>query len=165
MPPAPAGIRSAQILGHYAPSETITGDGAFGPTRSPLGVRQLFLPFAAVVAILAIGVDVAQWLRGAPLWVDEEMIALNLRDRTFSELSGPLWLSQAAPLGWMFVERATMLTFGTGELSLRLLPLLFGIGTIAAALWAGARWLVLSRRCCLSRWCPSASGCRTTASR
>ena len=95
----------------------------FGPTRSPLGVRQVFLTIAAVVAILAIGVDVAQWLRGAPLWVDEEMIALNLRDRTFSELSGPLWLDQAAPLGWMFVERAAILTFGTCELSLRLPPL------------------------------------------
>jgi hypothetical protein len=131
-------------LGHYAPgAERIRSTVMllFGPTRSPLGVRQLFLPFAAVVAILAIGVDVAQWLRGAPLWVDEEMIALNLRDRTFSELSGPLWLGQAAPLGWMFVERAAILTFGTGELSLRLPPLLFGIGTIAAALWAGARWL------------------------
>ena len=137
----------------------------FGPTRSPLGVRQLFLPFAAVVAILAIGVDVAQWLRGAPLWVDEEAIALNLRDRTFSELSGPLWLGQAAPLGWMFVERAAILTFGTCELSLRLPPLLFGIGTIAAALWAGARWLNPSRRCCSSCWCPSARGCRSTASR
>jgi hypothetical protein len=111
------------------------------PSRSPLVVRRLFLTCAAVLAILAIGVDVAQWLRGAPLWVDEEMIALNLRDRTFFELSGPLWLGQGAPFGWMFVERAALLTFGTGELSLRLPPLLFGIGTIAAAWWAGARWL------------------------
>lgn len=102
--------------------------------------RYLLLPLIAI-ATLAIGVDVAQWLRATPLWVDEEMIALNIRDRTFSELSGPLWLGQGAPLGWMFIQRAAILTLGTSELALRLAPLLFGIATILAAVLVGARWL------------------------
>lgn len=103
------------------------------PTRFPL--------LLAAIAILAIGIDVAQWLRAAPLWVDEEMIAINVRDRAFSELPGPLWLGQGAPLGWLFAQRAAILAFGTSELALRFLPLLFGSATIAAAAWVGARWL------------------------
>ena len=39
------------------------------------------------------------------MWVDEEMIALNLRDRGWLDLAGPLWLGQTAPLGWLALQR------------------------------------------------------------
>ena len=34
------------------------------------------------------------------------MVALNFRDRSFPDLPGPLWLGQAAPLGWLALQRA-----------------------------------------------------------
>jgi hypothetical protein len=34
-----------------------------------------------------------------------------------------------------------LVTFGTGERALRLLPLLFGIATIVVAVWSGRRWM------------------------
>jgi hypothetical protein len=99
------------------------------------------------------------WLGVAkPLWVDEEMLALNVRDRTFQELAGPLWLNQSAPFGWLVLERLLMLTLGTGERAVRLLTVLFGIGTLAAATWIGRRWLtplgavVLVSMCAFGEW-------------
>jgi hypothetical protein len=95
----------------------------------------------AIVAIAAGALHIAEWLGAAPLWVDEEMIALNIRDRGFAGLPGSLWLGQAAPLGWLFIQRAVLVTLGTSEISLRLVPLLFGLATLGAAVWVGQRWL------------------------
>ena len=94
-----------------------------------------------LLAIIASLLDIAQWLRGAPLWLDEEMIAINLRDRSFAELTGALWLGQSAPLGWLVVQRAVLLLIGSSELALRFVPLCFGIATLAAAAWIGQRWM------------------------
>lgn len=107
---------------------------------SPASVTPALLSLASLVGLVAC-LDVLQWLRGAPLWVDEEMIAINIRDRSFAELTGTLWLGQSAPLGWLAVQRTVLLLFGAGELVLRFVPLLFGIATLAAAAWIGWRWL------------------------
>lgn len=69
------------------------------------------------------------------------MIALNIRDRSFADLPGVLWLGQSAPLGWLVVQRLVLLVSGTGELALRAVPLLFGISTLVAAAWVGLRWI------------------------
>ncbi|HJR60872.1 MAG TPA: hypothetical protein VJ813_15790 [Vicinamibacterales bacterium] len=120
-------------------------------------IRALLLP-GVIIALLAAGLDTWQWLRASPLWVDEEMIALNVRDRPFAELPGALWLGQSAPLGWLVIERAAVLAFGTGELVLRLVPLLFGIATLAAAAWVGHRWMnwlgaaLLTICCAIAQW-------------
>jgi hypothetical protein len=78
---------------------------------------------------------------GRPLWLDEEMIALNLRDRGLLQLAGPLWLNQAAPLGWMALVRMLLVMFGTSERVLRAVPMLFGLATLATAYWFARRWL------------------------
>ena len=93
------------------------------------------------VAIVAIAVDIYQWRAALPFWVDEEMIALNLRDRAVSDLAGALWLGQSAPFGWLVLERAAMAVLGTGEAAMRALPLFFGLATIGAAVWVGRRWM------------------------
>ena len=69
------------------------------------------------------------------------MIAINLRERSFSDLRGPLWLAQSAPIAWLIVQRAVILTLGGSEIALRAVPVVFGIGTLGAALWIGRRWL------------------------
>jgi hypothetical protein len=75
------------------------------------------------------------------MWVDEQMLALNARDRSFAELAGPLWLNQSAPPGWLALERAALLTIGTSERAARLLTLLFGVGTLIVGVWIGRRWM------------------------
>ena len=66
---------------------------------------------ASVIAIL----EFRRLLVPTPLWLDEETIALNVRDRAFSQLGGPLWLGQSAPFGWLVFERAAILALGTSE--------------------------------------------------
>jgi len=91
---------------------------------------------AASAAVLVYWTSTAR-----PMWVDEEMLALNVRDRGFLQLAGPLWLDQSAPLGWLALERLMMLAFGTGERAVRALTVIFGIGTLATAWWIGRRWM------------------------
>ncbi len=84
---------------------------------------------------------VIQWSWGRMLWLDEEMIAINIRDRSFRELAGALSLGQAAPYAWLVIERALLLAFGAGERTLRFAPMAFGVATLASALWIGRRWM------------------------
>src|SRR5262245_49860187 len=84
-----------------------------------------------VIGVAGAALQIYQWAGARPLWLDEEMIAVNLRDRTFAELTGTLWLAQSAPLGWLFVQRAVLITLGMRELALRLVPVLFGVATVA----------------------------------
>jgi hypothetical protein len=84
---------------------------------------------------------VYQWYWSRPLWVDEEMIALNIRDRTLAELIGALWMNQSAPLGWLWAQRLVIVSFGTTERALRALPVLFGLATLTGALAIGRAWM------------------------
>jgi hypothetical protein len=93
------------------------------------------------------------WAGGRPLWLDEQMVALNLRDRPLSELTGGLWLDQSAPLGWLATERASIVMFGFSEPALRFVPLTFGIAVLGAALWIGTRWMTTTAACALVLLC------------
>ena len=109
-------------------------------TRYTRPYRVLLSP-AVAVAIAAAYFDLAQWLRAAPFWVDEEMIAINIRDRSLVDLAGPLWLGQSAPLAWLMVQRLILVWLGAADVTLRFLPVLFGVATVAVAVWIGRRWL------------------------
>ena len=120
--------------------------------------RSALLVTGALCLAALLTVDIYQWLAALPLWVDEEMIALNVRDRSVAGLSGPLWLGQSAPLGWMVLERAAITLFGTGEVSVRAVALLFGLAGVAATVWVGRRWMspiaavVFVLMCWISPW-------------
>ena len=79
----------------------------------------LIVTSAMTVAAAAIVIDIYQWRTALPFWVDEEMIALNLRDRSIADLTGVLWLGQSAPFGWLVLERIAMAMLGTGEAAMR----------------------------------------------
>lgn len=112
------------------------------------------------LAIVLVGAAllVVQWAHGRMLWLDEEMIAINLRDRTVTTLTGRLSLGQAAPYGWLVAQRAMLLAAGSGERALRFLPMAFGVATLAAALWIGRRWMrvggaaALAFLCAFGQW-------------
>ena len=119
--------------------------------------RILLIPSVAVAIVIA-GYDISQWLRAAPLWVDEEMIAVNLRDRSLAGLAGPLWLGQSAPLAWLLLQRCVISILGTADVVLRLVPLVFGISMLMVAAWIGQRWMrrssaaLLVLLCGLGHW-------------
>jgi hypothetical protein len=49
------------------------------------------------IALAGAAVDTYHWSRAAPLWLDEQMVAVNLRDRSVVNLAGTLSLGQTAP--------------------------------------------------------------------
>ena len=122
------------------------------PSRDPAGILVVSLALAGAALLLY------QWAGQLPLWLDEEMLAINLRARALGELRGRLWLAQAAPFGWLALQRLVLVAAGTGEAALRLVPLLFGLGTLVAAVWIGRRWLggtgaaVLALLCAFGPW-------------
>ena len=113
---------------------------------------------ASAIALAGAGLLVYWGRLARPLWVDEEMIALNARWRSFADLGGPLWLDQTAPLGWLALERVALVTFGVDERAARALTIAFGIGTLAVAVWIGRRWMtplgaaILAALCAIGPW-------------
>lgn len=69
------------------------------------------------------------------------MLALNIRDRSLSGLVGRLGDDQAAPLGWLWMEKLITVALGEGERALRLQPMLFAAGVLVLSWWVGRRWL------------------------
>jgi hypothetical protein len=96
------------------------------------------------IAIAGIALKIYLWYYSRPLWLDEEMVFLNIRDRTLFELAAPLWLDQSAPLGWLTVQRIVLDLFGSGDRAVRALSVLFGIGTVIVATWTGIRWMTVA---------------------
>ena len=111
----------------------------FEPPRFDRERGPLLLP--ALIAVAGAVFLLYQWRLGRMLWLDEEMLAINLRERSFAQLRGRLSLGQAAPYGWLVIQRAVLLLAGTHERALRALPLLFGLAVLATAVWVGRRWL------------------------
>lgn len=113
---------------------------------------------ATMIAIGGAALQVYDWAGGRPLWLDEEMLALNVRDRSLAELTGSLWLDQTAPFGWLATQRGAMLLLGRSEIAVRFVPVLFGIAMLAAARWVGRRWMTaaggsaLVALCALGQW-------------
>jgi hypothetical protein len=64
------------------------------------------------------------------LWLDEALLALNIINKSFTELAAPLDYNQGAPLGFLWVQKALTIIFGTNEYTLRFFPLISGIASL-----------------------------------
>ena len=91
------------------------------------------------VAILAL--KAYQWYFSRTLWLDEEMVLLNVRDRHLSELFRPLWLNQTAPIGWLVLQHWVVAVFGSADRAVRAASVVFGMATVTTAMWVSTRWL------------------------
>jgi uncharacterized membrane protein len=89
--------------------------------------RELLLALVTVGTILR----VVEYAANRSLWLDEAALALNL-EKPVSDLLRPLDFGQAAPLGFLIIERLTAELFGYSEYALRLFPLICGVGAVAA---------------------------------
>ncbi len=94
-----------------------------------------------MAAALLAGVALRLWeyLGNASLWVDELALSESVLNRSmFDLLVKPLGVGQASPPGFLAAVKVTTMLFGTSELALRLVPLLFtlaGFGLFAAVAW------------------------------
>lgn len=70
---------------------------------------------------------IAQFLYNRSLTEGEAPLALNIIERSFSQLAKPLDYVQVAPVGFLVFQKAIVIVLGTSEHALRLIPLCAGI--------------------------------------
>lgn len=108
-----------------------------------LRLARVITPTRVAWLIIAFGIALraTQYLFNAALYVDEGALALNIINRSFAGLLEPLDSEQAAPLGFLFLEKLAFLVFGDSEYSLRLFPFLFSIAALVLFYEAARRCL------------------------
>jgi len=84
-----------------------------------------YLPWAILGfgALLRIG----QFIFNRSVTEGEAALALNIMDRSYSGLLKPLDLVQAAPYGFLVVQKTMLNIFGNNDYSLRIVPLVAGL--------------------------------------
>jgi len=92
-------------------------------------IRTLAASDTVVWCVVAGGVllRVARYLDNRSLWLDESFLALNILEKSTTGLFGRLDYLQAAPPGFLVLEKLTVELVGDSEQALRLLPLIAGI--------------------------------------
>ncbi len=80
-----------------------------------------------IIIISGIVNRLIQYIYNRSLWADEAVLALNIVNRSYSELTQPLDYDQVAPIGFLWIEKFLVNLLGNNEYSLRLFPLVAGI--------------------------------------
>ena len=91
--------------------------------------------------ILGILFRLRQYLFDRSLWLDESLLALNIIRRSPTELLKPLDHAQGAPIGFLWLEKLAVHSLGPGEMTLRLVPFLAGLGSIFLFVMVARRFL------------------------
>ncbi|MCX7995006.1 MAG: glycosyltransferase family 39 protein [candidate division WOR-3 bacterium] len=79
--------------------------------------------------IIGLGIifRVSQFLYNRSFTEGEAALAMNIVQRSYGELLKPLDYAQAAPVGFLYLQKLMVNLFGNNEYSLRILPLIAGI--------------------------------------
>jgi 4-amino-4-deoxy-L-arabinose transferase-like glycosyltransferase len=98
------------------------------PTR-----EHRLIKYSSILGVLlGVLIRLIQYLSNRSLWSDEAMVALNIVNRSYSELLRPLDYNQAAPPGFLWIEKLAVEIFGNNEYALRLFPFLCGLISLFA---------------------------------
>ena len=92
-----------------------------------------------VLVSLGILLRVMQYVANRSMWYDESALALNLIEKSVTDLAGRLDFGQAAPVGFLLTEGVAAKALGFSEYSLRLFPLICGLVSIPAFVWVARR--------------------------
>jgi len=105
--------------------------------------RSKFFRWITVVILLAGAIlRVARWIHPRSLWLDEIYLAHSVIGRSLHDLLfKPLDDWQAAPPGFLLLEHFCAAALGTSERSLRLVSLIFGLGSLPLMLAVSRRVL------------------------
>lgn len=96
------------------------------------GITTLFLSKRILWLIIGVGIilRLAQFLYNRSLTEGEAALAINIVQKSYRELLQPLEFTQAAPLGFLIIQKFSANIFGNNELALRFFPLIFGITSL-----------------------------------
>lgn len=102
----------------------------FQRLRFRINSTPLYNRLGWLVILLGIVLRLREYITDRSLWADEASLALNIVDRNFAGLIQPLSHEQAAPVGFLFVEKSVLLMLGNEDFILRLFPLISGLLSI-----------------------------------
>src|SRR5262245_46238252 len=91
-----------------------------------------------VMGVVLRGVE---YLENRSLWLDETFLSLNVIEKPWKALLGPLDYQQGAPVGFLCLQKIAVGMAGAGELALRLVPFLAGAATLLFGFLLARRWL------------------------
>lgn len=77
--------------------------------------------------VIGVYLRIALFRRPRSLWADEASLALNIVSKNFSELARLLDFKQAAPVGFLYIEKLSLITLGKHEYAMRMFPLIAGV--------------------------------------
>jgi hypothetical protein len=104
--------------------------------------RELWLLYAGWFFVaLGSTLRILAYVANPSLSIDESYLALNLVERSPSELIGALAFNQAAPVGFLEAEKLIIAILGRDEYALRFLPLLLSL--VALVFFCGVAQRVL----------------------
>ncbi len=85
------------------------------------------LKISLIIILTGIIFRVSQYIYNRSLTEGEAPLAMNIIERGYSELAKPLDYVQAAPIGFLYIEKLMVSLLGNNEYALRLFPLLTSI--------------------------------------
>ena len=104
--------------------------------KEPQGTRlRAWCSPLLLCAGLGVALRLFRFALNSPLWWNEAFLAVNFLKRGYWELLEALDYHQVCPHGFLWAEKALISVAGFQEWSLRLIPLLSGIGSMAAMVW------------------------------
>jgi len=103
--------------------------------------RSLVAGLPWIFVLVGAGLRIRAYLANRSLWLDEAMLAINVLRRSFVELLQPLDHHQAAPVGFLWLEKTATICFGPGEMALRLVPLVASLASLPLFLMLARRML------------------------
>ncbi|MGK7892515.1 MAG: ArnT family glycosyltransferase, partial [Xenococcus sp. (in: cyanobacteria)] len=114
-------------------------------SKSPL-ITKLFnnkttIKLSWIIIIFGIIVRLIQYISNRSLWADEAVLALNIVNRSYGELTQPLDYDQVAPIGFLWIEKFLVNLLGDNEYALRLFPLIAGILSLFLCAMIARRYL------------------------
>jgi hypothetical protein len=95
--------------------------GTSAPVRR---IWPMVLYGAVAAGLIAVGavVRLRVYLADLSLWRDEAALTLNIIQKSFRQLFGPLDYDQGAPVGFLMIQKAVVTLRGDGEMALRFWP-------------------------------------------
>ncbi len=110
------------------------------PLRFHILARPRFTTFAIwLLVLIGIGGRFLQFWRNDSLMLDECALCLNLGSRDLAGFTRTLGYDQAAPLGFLVLQKALVASAGMNDVTTRIVPFIFGLLTIVLV-------VLLSRR-------------------
>lgn len=89
--------------------------------------NNLIIKISWLIISFGIMVRLIQYIYNRSLWADEAVLALNIINRSYLELTQPLDYDQVAPIGFLWIEKFLVDFFGNNEYTLRFFPLITGL--------------------------------------